>query len=114
MQATERPANASNRPFRALADATRREILRHLRNGPLTSGEIANRFESSWPTISRHLAILRDAGLVTTERSGQEIRYELNTSVFQELIQHLVDWTRPTANGASRVSKLPKSRRQEA
>lgn len=113
MQLMGRPATASNRPFRALADATRREILRHLRNGPLTSGDIANHFESSWPTISRHLAILREAGLVTTERRGQEIRYELNTSVFQELIQHLVDWTRPAAGEARRVPKFTKSRQQE-
>src|SRR3954466_6924416 len=103
----------SNPAFRALADETRREILRLLRNGPLTSGEIADRFASSWPTISRHLAVLRDAGLVTAERHGQEIRYELDTSVFQELIQHLLDWTRPS--GASRrVSKAPRIRPQES
>ena len=78
--------------FRALADGTRRAILRMLREGPLTSGEIASRFESSWPTISRHLSVLRDAGLVVAERSGQEIVYELDTSVFQDLIQHLMEW----------------------
>jgi DNA-binding transcriptional ArsR family regulator len=102
---------SSNRVFRALADETRRDILRLLRDGPLTSGDIATRFNSSWPTISRHLAQLRDAGLVVTERRGQEIRYELNTSVFQDVIQHLIEWTRPTAqaNGRSR-----KPRHQEA
>src|SRR5437762_8669955 len=101
MQGSHKTTSASNRPFRALADETRRIILRLLRDGPLTSGEIAERFDSSWPTISRHLAVLREAGLVVTERHGQEIRYELNTSVFQDLIQHLVEWTRPTS-GASR------------
>jgi ArsR family transcriptional regulator len=99
---------SSNRAFRALADETRREILRLLRNGPLTSGDIATRFNSSWPTVSRHLAVLRDAGLVVTERRGQEIRYELNTSVFQDVIQHLIEWTRPTAR------RSPKPRHQEA
>src|SRR5437773_3497585 len=64
-------------------------ILQLLRDGPLTSGEITDRFDSSWPTVSRHLAVLREAGLVVTERHGQEIRYEVNTSVFQGLIQHL-------------------------
>lgn len=83
--------SSSNQAFRALADETRRTILRLLRDGPLTSGEIADRFDSSWPTISRHLAVLREAGLVITERHGQEIRYELNTSVFQDLIQHLIE-----------------------
>ena len=85
----------SNRAFRAMADQTRREILSLLRGGPRTSGEIASQFDSSWPTISRHLAILRDAGLVLAERQEQEIYYELNTSVFQDLIHHLMDWTKP-------------------
>ena len=102
----------SNQAFRALADGTRRDILRLLRDGPRTSGEIAERFDSSWPTISRHLAVLRDAGLVTTERHRQEIRYELNTSVFQDLVQHLIEWTRPT--GASRkLQKSARARQQE-
>ena len=108
-----RPVNASNRVFRALADETRRGILRLLRDGPLTSGDIAGRFQSSWPTISRHLTVLRDAGLVATERRGQEIRYELNTSVFQDVIQHLIEWTRPTVSAANRGRKLPRPRHQE-
>lgn len=104
----------SNQAFHALADETRRMILRLLRDGPLTSGEIANRFDSSWPTISRHLAVLREAGLVVTERHGQEIRYELNTSVFQDLIQHLVEWTRPTSVTSRRIRKPTRTRQQEA
>ena len=86
-----------NAVFRALADPTRREILRLLRAGPRTSGEIAGRFDSSWPTISRHLAVLREADLILAERNGQEIHYELNTSVFQDLVQHLVAWVKPDA-----------------
>ena len=82
--------------FRALADPTRRQILRLLRDGPRGSGEIADAFSSTWPTISRHLAVLREAGLVAAERHGQMISYGLNMSVFQELVQHLVDWTRPS------------------
>ncbi len=81
--------------FRALADPTRREILKLLRAGPLTSGEIAEHFPSSWATVSRHLGILRDSDLVLTERDGQNIRYELNTTVFHEVIEHLLDWTKP-------------------
>lgn len=102
----------SNQAFRALADETRRDILRLLRDGPLTSGDIAGRFDSSWPTISRHLAVLRDAGLVLTERRGQEIRYELDTSVFQDLIQHLIEWTRPTGT-ARRIGRHVRARHQE-
>src|SRR5438132_14335902 len=95
------------RAFRALAEETRRDILRLLRNGPVTSGDIAAAFPSSWPTISRHLAVLRDAGLVVTERHGQAIRYELNTSIFQDLIQHLMEWTRPTLRRTARRSRTP-------
>jgi ArsR family transcriptional regulator, arsenate/arsenite/antimonite-responsive transcriptional repressor len=81
--------------FRALADPTRREILKLLRAGPRTSGEIAERFPSTWATISRHLGILKDARLVLAERDGQSIRYELNTTVFQEVVEHMLDWTKP-------------------
>ena len=105
---------ASGRAFRALADETRRAILRMLRDGPLTSGEIADRFDSSWPTVSRHLAVLRDAGLVAAERHGQEIRYELNTSVFQDLAQHLLEWTHPSNGSPSRSSKAARIRQREA
>lgn len=68
-----------------------------LRAGAHTPGEIASRFDSSWPTISRHLAVFRDAGLVIAERNGTEIRYELNTTAFQELVQHLMEWGKPHA-----------------
>jgi DNA-binding transcriptional ArsR family regulator len=106
--------NPSARAFRALADETRRAILRMLRDGPLTSGEIANRFDSSWPTISRHLAVLRDAELVAAERNGQEIRYALNTTVFQDLAQHLLDLTQPASGARRRISKAGRPRQQEA
>jgi ArsR family transcriptional regulator len=92
-----RPSAAA---FRALADETRRSILELLRDGPKTSGQIADRFQSSWPTISRHLAVLRAAGLVVTERQGQEIYYELNTSVFEDLVQHLMGWVKPARRAA--------------
>jgi DNA-binding transcriptional ArsR family regulator len=92
MKEQPRPPNAV---FRAIADETRRQILEFLRAGPRTSGEIADQFKSTWPTISRHLAVLRAAGLVVTERDGQSIYYELNTSVFQDVIQHLVGWMKP-------------------
>ncbi len=88
-----------NDAFRALADPTRREILRLLRDGPRTSGEIAEHFPTAWPTVSRHLAQLRDAKLVLSERQGQQIVYELNTTVFDDLVEHILDWVRPPARG---------------
>ena len=81
--------------FKALADPTRREILKLLRKGPRTSGEIAEQFETAWPTISRHLGVLRDAGLILSERRGQQIVYELNTTVFNDVVEQLLDWVRP-------------------
>jgi DNA-binding transcriptional ArsR family regulator len=100
---------SSQSAFRALADQTRRDILSLLRTGPRTSGEIAAQFQSAWPTISRHLSVLKEAALVTTERRGQEIYYELNTSVFQDLVQHLIGLTRPRGSGRRSVHKRVKS-----
>ncbi len=89
-----------NSVFRALGDPTRREILKLLRSGPRTSGEIAQHFPSTWATISRHLGILRDAGLIIAERNGQHVRYELNTTVLQDVVEHLMDWMRPGGDRA--------------
>lgn len=90
--------------FKALADPTRREILHLLRSGPRSSGEIAERFPSAWATISRHLAVLRDAELVTTERNGSSILYELDATVFQETVEHLLNWINPRGSNAKRRS----------
>ena len=84
-----------NAAFRALADPTRREILRLLRDGPRTSGDIAEHFSTAWPTISRHLGVLREAGLILSERNGQQVVYELNTTVFDDLVEHILEWVKP-------------------
>ena len=98
------PPSPPNSAFKALADETRRGILKFLRSGPRTSGEIAAQFNSSWPTISRHLAVLKEGHLVVTERRGQEIYYELNTSVFEDLVQHLLGWV-PNPRRAVRLRR---------
>lgn len=85
--------------FRALADPTRRAILDQLRDGSRTSGEIAEQFGSSWPTISRHLSVLKDAGLINAEKEGQFIRYELATTVFQDVLHKLAAWTQTPEKG---------------
>ncbi|HEY5087605.1 MAG TPA: autorepressor SdpR family transcription factor [Gemmatimonadaceae bacterium] len=81
--------------FRALADPTRRAILDLLRSGSRTSGEIAEQFGSSWPTISRHLSVLKDAGLINADKEGQFMRYELAITVFQDVLEKLAAWTQP-------------------
>ena len=61
--------------FKALASPVRREILFHLRGGELAAGEIASRFSVAAPTISRHLAVLKGAGLVSERRDQNRILY---------------------------------------
>ncbi len=63
--------------FTALAHPTRRQILQDLKEGELAAGDIAARFTASGPTISRHLSVLRTAGLVTERRDGNRILYSL-------------------------------------
>lgn len=55
-----------------------------LRKGPRTSGDLAEAFDASWPTVSRHLAVLKDADLITAERQGTSIIYRANTSVIED------------------------------
>jgi len=77
--------------FRALADPTRRKILALLRSEELPAGDIASRFPMAWASVSHHLGVLKDAGLVLARRDGQHIRYSLNTTVFQDALQHLLE-----------------------
>ncbi|MDR3288135.1 MAG: autorepressor SdpR family transcription factor [Peptococcaceae bacterium] len=72
--------------FQAISDPTRRQILRDLRERDLSAGEIAATFSVSKPSISHHLNILKQADLISDQRSGQHMIYSLNTSVFEELI----------------------------
>ncbi len=66
--------------FKALAHASRRHILLvlHFRGGEMTAGEIASRFGCSWPTTTRHLRVLQDAGLVRVEKRGRERIYRVD------------------------------------
>ena len=73
-------------PFKALADPTRRRILELLSGGDLSAGEIAAHFDMAKPSISHHLSILRDAGLVLDDKQGKYIYYELNMSVVDEIL----------------------------
>ena len=79
-----------DKTYKALADPTRREILALLRDRDRTAGEIAERFPIAWASVSHHLAVLKEAGLVLATREGQHIHYSLNTTVFQDLVQHLI------------------------
>lgn len=76
-----------NTAFKALNDATRREILQLLHEKDMTAGEIADRFHISWPSISHHLDLLKQAKLVLAEKDGQYIYYSLNTAAVDEIIK---------------------------
>lgn len=72
--------------FKALSDPTRREIIDLLKKKKLPAGEILEHFDMTGATISHHLSVLKDAGLVTSEKKGKYIYYELNLSVVEEIL----------------------------
>lgn len=78
--------------FKALNDTTRREILELLKKKDLSAGEIANRFNISKPSISHHLDLLKQAGLVEAVKEGQYIFYSLNTTVMDEIVKWFVQF----------------------
>lgn len=77
--------------FRALGDPTRREIVRLLKRRDLTAGEIAERFPLARSTLSGHFNVLKEAGLVLSERRGTTIVYSLNLSAVEEALAALMD-----------------------
>jgi ArsR family transcriptional regulator, arsenate/arsenite/antimonite-responsive transcriptional repressor len=80
-----------NAVFKALADPTRREILRLLSGGERTAGELASSFEMSKPSMSHHFAVLKEADLIRSRREGQQIYYALNTTVLQDVLTRMWD-----------------------
>jgi ArsR family transcriptional regulator len=81
-----------NSVFKALNDPTRREILQLLQEKDMTAGEIAEQFNISWPSISHHLDLLKQAKLVIPEKDGQYIYYSLNTTVVDEILKWLMQF----------------------
>ena len=77
--------------IKAMSDKTRREILNLLKNGDMTAGDIAARFSMTQATVSHHLSVLKDGGLVSDRREGKYIFYELNTSVIEEIMAWLIE-----------------------
>ena len=75
--------------LRALADPTRREILNLLKKGRLSAGEITENFDMTAAAVSRHLSVLKEAGLIRDTREGNFIFYEVNLSVMEELLAWL-------------------------
>jgi DNA-binding transcriptional ArsR family regulator len=85
-----------NNLFKALNDPTRREILELLKTKDMTAGEIADQFNISKPSISHHLDLLKQAGLVVSVKEGQFIIYSINTTVMDEMLKWLVQLSKKT------------------
>ncbi|BBH69491.1 transcriptional regulator [Actinoplanes sp. OR16] len=81
----------------AIADPVRREILLMLRDEPRTAGQVAGRFAISRPAVSRHLRVLREAGLVRDAADGRRRVYTLVTGPLDELAGWLSEFRRPSA-----------------
>lgn len=77
--------------FKALADPTRRKILRLLNGQEMTAGQLAEQFEISAPSMSHHFNLLKQADLIFARREGQQIFYSLNTTVFQDIMAFMMD-----------------------
>jgi DNA-binding transcriptional ArsR family regulator len=80
-----------NEVFKALSHPARRRMVAMLREGPLASGDIAGRFDMAWPTVTAHLAALKAAGLVETEKDGASVRYRLVISAVEEALAFMMD-----------------------
>ena len=85
-----------NAVFKALNDETRRKIIELLKKRDMTAGEISDAFSFSKPTISHHLDLLKQAGLVVPEKKGQFIVYTLNTTVLDELLAWIIKFQSAT------------------
>lgn len=77
--------------FKALADPSRRRMLKLLQKGSMTAGDLAAHFDFSAPSVSHHLSALKASELVRAERRGQNIVYSLNTSVLEDLSRFVMD-----------------------
>jgi DNA-binding transcriptional ArsR family regulator len=98
-----------DRVFEALSSTVRRKILAYLSSTNLTAGEIAERFDISKPSISKHLSVLENAGLIASERRGQFIHYRLvRDSLVNTLngyIQEVCPLSRPLKRESARLAK---------
>lgn len=87
--------------FKALASAPRRRILNHLAGGPMTVGEIGAHFDMALPSISKHLSVLKEAGLVQEQKRGQFVIYSLAAD---HLVNTLYAFLTPFCPEARRIA----------
>jgi DNA-binding transcriptional ArsR family regulator len=100
--------------FEALASGPRRQILAYLSKAQLTTSELASRFEMTAPSISRHLSVLENAGLVTSRRDGQRVLYQLNPDNLVNTLTGFAFEICPVAGPLKRESRALAKRRRVA
>ena len=76
--------------IKAISDPTRREILNLLKDSKMKAGDISSRFNSTNATISHHLSILKEAGLIFDKKEGKNIYYEINMSVLEDILNWII------------------------
>ena len=96
------------RAFKALASNPRRRILNHLAGGPMTVGEIAEHFDMALPSISKHLSVLHEAGLVHQQKRGQQVIYSIAAD---NLANNLYAFLTPFCPDARKISAARKKTR---
>lgn len=99
--------------FEALSSTVRRKILAYLSSTDLTAGEIADRFDISKPSISKHLALLEGAGLIASEKKGQYVHYRLVrdnlANTLNGFVQEVCPVSRPLKKESQRMAKAKAS-----
>ena len=92
-----------NAIFKALADPTRRQIIRLLGDREMTAGDLAEHFEMTKPSMSHHFSVLKDADLIRFRREGQQIWYSVNTTVLQDVLTWAMDLLHPAENNGRKT-----------
>jgi DNA-binding transcriptional ArsR family regulator len=93
-------------PFQAIADPTRRAILMLLASQTLTAGAIADNFDVARPTISKHMQILCECELITSNQKGREIYYEIKVDKMQEIDKWLAQFRKIWENRYNQLDNL--------
>jgi DNA-binding transcriptional ArsR family regulator len=101
-----------NNVFQALAHPVRREVLALLRDGPMSAGDLAARFDVSKPTMSGHFSVLKDAGLILAEREGTTIRYRLNASVAAEAVGALMEMLDVEVGADGKIARAARGKKK--
>jgi ArsR family transcriptional regulator, arsenate/arsenite/antimonite-responsive transcriptional repressor len=100
--------------FEALASTPRRKILAYLSEAELSAGEIANRFEMTKPSLSNHLKVLENAGLIRGEKRGQYVFYSLEPDQLSNTLMSFVQAVCPVSRSLKKESKVAAAKQSQS